>query len=69
MTLNPRRARLAPADVHAALGQHLLVDGYDIVLDLEKSQGRRLNPRAALCGTARFGVQRLDCLRAAHGLM
>jgi L-lysine 6-transaminase len=28
--------------VHAILGRHLLADGYDLVLDLEKSQGRRL---------------------------
>ena len=35
------KARIAPGDVHATLGRHLLVDGYDIVLDLEKSQGRR----------------------------
>jgi L-lysine 6-transaminase len=37
-----RAPRLAPGDVHAVLARHLLVDGYDIVLDLEKSQGRRL---------------------------
>ena len=37
-----RAPRIAPADVHAALGKHLLVDGYDLVLDLEKSRGRRL---------------------------
>jgi L-lysine 6-transaminase len=37
----PRAPRLAPSDVHASLGRHMLVDGYDIVLDLEKSQGRR----------------------------
>ncbi len=36
-------ARIAPADVHAVLGRHLLVDGYDLVLDLEKSRGRRLH--------------------------
>jgi L-lysine 6-transaminase len=28
--------------VHAVLARHLLVDGYDLVLDLEKSRGRRL---------------------------
>ena len=33
---------IAPADVHEVLGKHLLVDGYDLVLDLEKSKGRRL---------------------------
>jgi L-lysine 6-transaminase len=36
------KARLAPHDVHASLARHMLVDGYDIVLDLEKSHGRRL---------------------------
>jgi L-lysine 6-transaminase len=34
--------RIAAADVHGVLAQHLLVDGYDLVLDLEKSKGRRL---------------------------
>jgi L-lysine 6-transaminase len=33
--------RMAPADVHASLGRHMLVDGYDIVLDLDRSKGRR----------------------------
>lgn len=33
---------IAPASVHETLARHMLADGYDIVLDLEKSQGRRL---------------------------
>lgn len=33
---------IAPALVHETLHRHLLADGYDMVLDLEKSQGRRL---------------------------
>jgi L-lysine 6-transaminase len=33
---------IAAAQVHEVLGRHMLADGYDIVLDLEKSQGRRL---------------------------
>ncbi len=33
---------IAPADVHATLAAHMLADGYDLVLDLEKSHGRRL---------------------------
>ncbi len=43
--MNPQTAaggRLAPGEVHATLARHMLADGYDIVLDLEKSQGRRL---------------------------
>ena len=34
--------RIAPPDVHHTLARHMLADGYDIVLDLEKSRGRRL---------------------------
>ena len=34
--------RIAPDQVHDTLHRHMLADGYDIVLDLEKSQGRRL---------------------------
>ena len=34
--------RIAPTDVHATLARHMLADGYDMVLDLDKSQGRRL---------------------------
>jgi L-lysine 6-transaminase len=34
---------IAPADVHATLGKHMLADGYDMVLDLEKSHGRRIH--------------------------
>lgn len=33
---------IAPADVHGLLGQHLLVDGFDLVLDLAASRGSRL---------------------------
>jgi L-lysine 6-transaminase len=34
--------RIDPTRVHETLACHILADGYDIVLDLEKSQGRRL---------------------------
>jgi L-lysine 6-transaminase len=34
---------IAPAEVHEVLGRHMLADGYGIVLDLEKSEGRRLH--------------------------
>ncbi len=33
---------IAPTQVHDTLHRHMLADGYDIVLDLEKSRGRRL---------------------------
>ena len=33
---------IAPAEVHATLARRMLADGYDMVLDLEKSHGRRL---------------------------
>jgi L-lysine 6-transaminase len=35
-------APVTPADVHELLGHHLLVDGFDMVLDLGASQGSRL---------------------------
>jgi L-lysine 6-transaminase len=41
MTMTAPRV-LAPADVHAVLGRHLLVDGFDFVLDLAASRGSRL---------------------------
>lgn len=34
---------IRPADVHTTLARHMLADGYDMVLDLEKSQGRRIH--------------------------
>ena len=33
---------LKPADVHSALGKHMLVDGLDLVFDLEKSHGSHI---------------------------
>jgi L-lysine 6-transaminase len=36
-----RTPRIAPSDVHASLARYMLVDGYDLVLDLDKSHGRR----------------------------
>ena len=41
-TVSQKTPRIAPDQVHAVLARHMLVDGYDLVLDLEKSQGRRL---------------------------
>jgi len=35
--------KIAPAAVHATLARHMLADGYDMVLDLEKSRGRRMH--------------------------
>ncbi len=35
-------APLLPSDVHSSLGRHLLVDGFDMVLDLSASSGSRL---------------------------
>src|SRR5215217_7418467 len=31
--------RVTPDQVHATLGKHMLADGFDFVLDLDKSQG------------------------------
>ncbi len=30
---------IAPADVHGVLARHILADGYDIVMDYERSHG------------------------------
>ena len=40
--MTTRAHRITPGDVHAAIGRHMLADGYDLVLDLDKSEGRRL---------------------------
>ncbi|MEM1248057.1 MAG: L-lysine 6-transaminase [Acidobacteriota bacterium] len=45
--------QIAPSDVHETLRQHILVDGYDFVLDLEKSHGAYLHD-------ARTGREFLD---------
>jgi L-lysine 6-transaminase len=36
----PAAQAIAPAAVHETIARHMLADGYDIVLDLEKSRGR-----------------------------
>jgi L-lysine 6-transaminase len=36
-TKNP--IKIAPAEVHAALARHMLVDGFDLIIDLKRSQG------------------------------
>jgi L-lysine 6-transaminase len=42
MNRSTRAAGIEPARVHEILRRHLLADGYDLVLDLEKSRGRQL---------------------------
>jgi L-lysine 6-transaminase len=34
---------ITPADVHSSLARHMLVDGFDFVIDLDKSQGNRFH--------------------------
>lgn len=43
----PETGRIAPNQVHAVLGRHMLADGFDFVLDLEKSQGSYLYDAAS----------------------
>ena len=38
-TITDRRLHVQPADVHNVLARHMLADGYDIVMDLQKSRG------------------------------
>ena len=35
-------SRMGPESVHEVLGRHMLADGYDMVLDIDRSHGRRL---------------------------
>jgi L-lysine 6-transaminase len=37
--ITDRRIHVQPGDVHNVLSRHMLADGYDIVMDLEKSKG------------------------------
>jgi L-lysine 6-transaminase len=37
--ITDRRVHIQPGDVHNVLSQHMLADGYDIVMDLSKSKG------------------------------
>ena len=39
----PTLTEIAPQDVHQVIGRHLLVDAFDFVFDLEKSQGSWLH--------------------------
>jgi L-lysine 6-transaminase len=48
-----KQTTIPPTQVHATLARHMLADGYDVVLDLEKSHGRRLHD-------ARTGREYLD---------
>lgn len=36
------RHSISPAEVHATLGRHMLVDGFDIVADMTRSRGSRI---------------------------
>jgi L-lysine 6-transaminase len=38
-TITDRRLHIQPAEVHNVLERHMLADGYEIVMDLRKSQG------------------------------
>lgn len=34
--------KISPTEVHSTLAKHILADGFEMVLDLKRSQGRRL---------------------------
>jgi len=42
VTQSTIRPRITPGEVHATLRKHMLVDGFDFVVDLERSEGSRL---------------------------
>ena len=37
--IRDQKLHIQPSDVHSVLSQHMLADGYDIVMDLRKSKG------------------------------
>ena len=39
IAITDRRLHIQPAEVHSVLERHMLADGYEIVMDLQKSQG------------------------------
>jgi L-lysine 6-transaminase len=52
-TVRPDTRPVAPAEVHATIGRHMLADGFEFVLDLEASRGSTLVD-------ARDGTEYLD---------
>jgi L-lysine 6-transaminase len=42
-TVTEKRAHIAPSEVHEVLARHMLADGFDLVLDLERSHGAWLH--------------------------
>jgi L-lysine 6-transaminase len=53
MTTTTAQSSIAPSEVHAAIARHMLADGYEQVLDLDKSHGSTLVD-------ARDGTEYLD---------
>jgi L-lysine 6-transaminase len=53
MTRAQAAAAIAPAEVHATIARHMLADGYELVLDLDRSRGSTLVD-------ARDGTEYLD---------
>ena len=47
MTVSTTATLLAPSQVHRVLARHILADGYDLVVDLEKSHGSWLHDARA----------------------
>jgi len=52
-TVRPVHSDLAPSEVHAVIGRHMLADGFEFVLDLDSSRGSTLVD-------ARNGTEYLD---------
>jgi L-lysine 6-transaminase len=45
---------ISPAEVHGTLGRHMLADGYDLVLDLERARAAASSTRRAAAGLDMF---------------
>ena len=48
-----------PHHVHHSLSKHMLVDGFDFVIDLDKSSGNRFHD--AKSGNQHHVAQTIDC--------
>ena len=46
-TMTGASVHVTPDQVHSTLAKHMLADGFDFVLDLDKSQGSGCTIRAA----------------------
>ena len=52
MPTSTARRLIAPAEVHSVLARHILADGFDLVIDFERSHGSWLHDARAGASTS-----------------